>query len=135
MPTGFSYSWKYTWTESLPGSVIRSCPTFLPSLRSAGGYPQKGGLGSWRCARGPGRCTAAEGRNEPTGSADQLKTGRDRKIWNVRIKISTFCKNLKTTFWRRQDGCKFCNLFKPSMSMSQSILVGKLPLTYLDISL
>lgn len=72
MPAGFSYSWKYTWTESLPGSVIRSYLIFLPSLRSAGGYPQKGGLGSWHCVRGPGRCRAAEGRNEPTGSADQL---------------------------------------------------------------
>lgn len=45
------------------------------------------------------------------------KTGRDRKIWSVRIKISAFCENLKTTFWRRQDGY----LFKPSMSMSHSI--------------
>lgn len=73
------------WCPRAPAPSGEPCPAFLPSLQSAGGRPRRGGRGSWRCVRGPGRCRAAAGRSGPTGSADRLQGGRRRQEGTRRV--------------------------------------------------
>lgn len=53
--------------------------TSSPFLQASWECQRRGGPESWRCVRGPAQCRAAAGRNELTGSADQLQGNTERE--------------------------------------------------------